>query len=565
MRTPGRYTLLRLALLAWVALHPALAAPTPAGLDEAGRVGQRLYREGVGASGQALQARVQKGVALSGADVACVKCHRRSGLGGGEGQNTIRPISGRYLFTAPDLNRWARQGASGARPPERPIYTQATLAKALREGVDPAGRKLDPLMPRFDLSDAEVAGLHAYLGGLSQAAAPGVTRSELHFATILTPDADPARASAMLAVLQAFFKDKNGGTRNESRRRAVGSEEMYRVYRTWALHPWRLTGAPETWRGQLEAYYRDQPVFAVIGGLGGGEWQPVHGFCEQMELPCIFPDVDHPPLGEPGYYSLYFSRGVTLEAEVLGRQLAQAGQRQTGRIAQVYRDDAPGRGVARDFRAALERLGIGPVADHPVAASGPVSDEFWSDLLGEGRPDTLVVWLDAAGVESLGQWAGQRGEGTAGQNAAPPAPPPFLYISSSLSGLRAASLPDGWLDKARLVYPFGLPESRKPQMARLKAWLRARDIPFEDERAQANAFFAASIAGDSIYHMGDNFSRDYFIERLEQMAGSTLFSSVYPHLSLGPGQRFASRGGYIVRISPGGDSTPQPVSDWVVP
>jgi hypothetical protein len=138
-------------------------------------------------------------------------------------------------------------------------------------------------------------------------------------------------------------------------------------------------------------------------------------------------------------------------------------------------------------------------------------------------------------------------------------------LSASLSAMRRASLPASWLDKLRMVYPFDLPEGRQRQLARMKAWLRARNVPFSDERVQANAYFAATIAGDAISHMGDNFSRDYFIERIEQMAGSTLFSSIYPHLSLGPGQRFASRGGYVVRFPSGEDPTPVPVSDWMIP
>ena len=41
-------------------------------------------------------------------------------------------------------------------------------------------------------------------------------------------------------MLHAFFRDKNGGTRQESRRKAAGTEQMYRVYRKWVLHEWML-------------------------------------------------------------------------------------------------------------------------------------------------------------------------------------------------------------------------------------------------------------------------------------------------------------------------------------
>ena len=60
-------------------------------------------------------------------------------------------------------------------------------------------------------------------------------------------------------------------------------------------------------------------MFAVISGLGGGDWSPVHDVCEREALPCLFPNVDAPPpQAEHDFYSTYFSRGVLLEAEVIG-------------------------------------------------------------------------------------------------------------------------------------------------------------------------------------------------------------------------------------------------------
>jgi len=99
----------------------------------------------------------------------------------------------------------------------------------------------------------------------------------------------------------------------------------------------------------------------------------------------------------------------------------------------------------------------------------------------------------------------------------------------------------------------------------MNVWLRARQIPLADARTQANAYFAATVTGDAVAHIGENFSRDYFIERIEQMAGTSLSPSIYPHLSLGPGQRFASRGGYIVSFSPEADGALVQVSGWLVP
>lgn len=542
-----------LALLIALAGH-GLTVANPA--DGASLPGQRLYRDGVRSSGEPLRATVQKGVELSGADAACAKCHRRSGLGSSEGSNNIRPIAGRLLFAQPETARPVETGggaAAGARVVERMAYTEATLARALRDGIDPAGHALNPLMPRYQLSDADIAQLHTYLGTLSSEPAPGVSDTTIHFATIIAPGVNPDKIRAMLGVLQAFVSDKNGGTRKETRRREIGREQMYRAFRTWVLHHWELTGPADTWGEQLVTYYRQQPVFAVIGGIGGGSWQPVHAFCEAFEVPCVFPDVDYPVAEGAGYYSLYFSRGIALEADVLAKQLAEP-RSGKGRIVQVFRDDETGRLPAQALRLALQRRGIDALDDYLVSGEGAVSAGVWSRLLRATRPSTLVVWLDSTEVQGLAA------------TGAPPAGLQTVYLSASMSSsMPHTSLPDGWLDRVRMVYPFALLANRERHLARMNVWLRARQIPLADARTQANAYFAATVTGDAVAHIGENFSRDYFIERVEQMTETSLSPSIYPRLSLGPGQRFASRGGYIVGFPRDADGVPVPVSDWLVP
>lgn len=543
------------AMLPWGLTLPAmimLFSCAVAAETDASSAGKRIYREGILPSGALLRGSAQNGVELNGGDAACAKCHRRSGMGGSEGQNTVRPIAGRLLFSRPEIAGSERVRALFRVNDPRPPYTIASLARALREGVDPTGRKLDPLMPRFALSDAEMAPLAAYLKGLSLEPAPGVTDSEIHFATILAPGVAPSRTQAMLDVLHAFFRDKNSGARQEGRRKLIGTEQMYRAYRKWVLHEWVLSGPPETWHQQLEAHYRQQPVFAVLSGIGTGNWRPVHDFCERAEIPCVFPHVDYPEIAQSGYATLYFSRGVALEAEVLAKHLADDGWK--GPVVQVFRDDAEGRVPAQVLRTALQRDGIKDVSDYPVAGDQPVSDAFWSRLFEEARSGVLVLWLNDADITHL---HGQLKMPSGLEN---------IYLSGSLIARPCRVLLfDGWQDRIRLIYPFELTERRAQRLSRMKHWLAARNIPLRDERIQSGTYFAATITGDVLASMGINFSRDYFIERIEQMTEQSLSSSVFPRLSLGPGQRFASRGGYVARFPGEGEIMLMPVSEWIVP
>jgi hypothetical protein len=360
----------------------------------------------------------------------------------------------------------------------------------------------------------------------------------------------------MLDVLKAFFAGKNGGTRQEQRRREIGrnvtgSEQMYRGYRNWQLHAWKLHGPPGSWQAQLEEHYRHQPVFAVLSGIGAGNWQPVHEFCERNELPCMFPSIDFPGVAQTSYASFYFSRGAALEAEVLAKHLLAKGS--GGGIVQVFRDDANGRVPALALRAALQQHGIDTVVDRPLSGSQPAPESFWTGLLEADRPKTLILWLNDADIAGfpLQHEAPQRLDS--------------LFVSGSLvvqpGRLQQAG---GWLDKVRIVEQMEPAERRAQHMSRMKVWLRLRNVPPGDERIQANAFFAAGIAGDALAHMDEIFSRDYFIERVEHMTEQSLFHSVYPRLSLGPGQRFASKGGYVTRFARDGGHMTE-LSEWIVP
>ena len=85
----------RLLALAIALLLPAL----PGQADEAllGE-GRRLYLEGLRADGSPLEGWRPGGERLRGRDMACVQCHRRSGMGTVEGVVVVPPITGPVLF-----------------------------------------------------------------------------------------------------------------------------------------------------------------------------------------------------------------------------------------------------------------------------------------------------------------------------------------------------------------------------------------------------------------------------------------------------------------------------------
>ena len=457
----------------------------------------------------------------------------------------------------------------------------------MRIGVHVSGRSMNPMMPRYDIDDAAMAALTAYLHTLSVDWSPGVgADGVIHLATIVTPDADPAVADVLVQMLREAAEAKNASTvsnQASGRRHMVSAAEMVLgTEHRWQLHVWRLTGPADTWARQLEEAYQRAPVFAVLSGIGGQSWRPVDEFCRSNRLPCWFPLVDAAATDQTGY-TLYFSRGVALEAEVLGHYLASR-QPAPKRVVQVYRDDEVGRHAAKALTSVLAARGI--------ALDGrawPVGDgRRLRQLVADLRPgDQLMLWLRPDDYKLL---------------AKAPASGRPTYVSAQMNG-GELGLPTAWKRDLRLVYPFELPQKRAISLNYFHAWLRLKNIPMVNELLQAEVFFAANFLTDTLAEMLNNLYREYLIERAENMigireggraeaeardrqvlrrhalhilrssgrevvqetVGDRQSTTVFPHLTLGPGQRFASKGAYIVRFADVHSDALVAESDWLVP
>jgi len=511
--------------------------------------GEALYRYGRLPSGEPVLATREAGVTLKGADAACVNCHRRSGLGSSEGRITIPPIAGPYLFIARGKSL-EQQGAPfvDTERVNHEAYTDESLARAIREGVAANGRSFNYLMPRYPLDEASMAGLIDYLRHMSVAPAPGVTARELHFATIITPDADPVKRRGMLEVIKQYFIDKNNAADRTKAPTLYSSHAMmFRVERRWQLHVWELTGAPETWESQLRRHLAAEPVFAVISGLGGSNWAPVQKFCEDESLPCLFPNVEAPPGHDSDFYSVYFSRGVLLEAQLIAHEFEDDAARPQ-RVVQLFRAGDVGVAAAQALQSA--RGGSGPpVVNHVLKAHGSPG-ELAAALRQVGSADALVLWLRAADLSVL-------------EHVPPPAS--RVWISGEMGGLEGAPLPENWRAATRMAYPVDLPGQRVARVDYALGWFRIRGIAVVAQPVQVDTYLACGLVSETLNHIVDAFVRDYLIERVEMALDHRVLTGYYPHLSLAPGQRFASKGGYIVRFADPQGSKVAPLSEWITP
>lgn len=515
--------------------------------DAPDAAGKAIYYSATRLDGSPVTATVQQDVRLPAGGGACVTCHRRSGLGLAEGGQRALNITGPSLFHASDV------------APIRPAYDQGTLARALIRGIGASGEPLSDLMPRYQMTGEDVVALARYLRSLGEEDDPGITGDEILLASVITPDASTAEREALELVIPRYLAAKNAGTRQEQRR-AVASErhtyglKRYRAYRHWKHEFWQLEGRPGTWGAQLERYYSAAPPFALVSGSLGSHASVVNEFCERHAVPCILPMTDLPPSGDSGFYSLYFSRGVQLEAAVIANYLSRDSQAVSRGPLVIYEDDESGRAarevvlhhVPADTRRRAVSFGLRPGSVPSVAD--------WERMLSAAPSSTTVLFVSAHQLQNL---VSPKLDSRLQRRR--------IFTIESLTDWSAVPNDAAIIDLVWHAYPYALPRQGRSQFPREDIWLRSRGLDLSDTPSAVKVLFACKALGMALSDIESNFSRDYLLESLEHALDSNLITSLFPRMSLGPDQRFLSQGAYLARLGLVNGKITATSGDWVQP
>jgi cytochrome c553 len=139
---------------------PAVPGPSGSGgtaqLGGSASNGERIYYTGVGRVGVIPRAGGQMMAA------ACVNCHGANGRGG-----RIAMMMG-FVIDVPDIRYATLTSPSEGTTGTVPGWTETQIADAIRNGVEPDGKKLDSFMPRWDMDATDMADTIDYLKELSR-------------------------------------------------------------------------------------------------------------------------------------------------------------------------------------------------------------------------------------------------------------------------------------------------------------------------------------------------------------------------------------------------------------
>lgn len=550
----GIFLALPVTLLAQDKAPKSIAGLSP---KKALALGERMYREGILPSGEPMQAVVSGDIPISGTAFTCVSCHVRSGVGSLEGGIVTLPTNGAKLaqpryWKFPNLSPDERKDLKLQYPVARPAYTDEALAHVLQTGIDPSGRELNPVMPRYALEDKDLAILIHYLRSLSVTLSPGVDATTIHLATVITDDVSPDEQQAMLVPMTNFVARHNAHASGFGNRMylSVGGREMSGAYRKLSLSVWHLTGTPETWTRQLETQLAKDPVFALLGGISHQEWKPIHSFCERHQLPCLFPITDLPVISDKDWYTQYFSKGYYLEGQTTARYLNSLDDAVVTRsVIQIVQDGPEGRDLSDGFRDTWQEFGLPSAKVIRLGKGETVSASLLRAIVEQEKPTAILLWTGADAFDGLTQLAGL------------PAHPGFVFMSSRFLGTKAYALPESSRGFTWLTYPYRDPEE-EPSVSRYANSLLAGITHYQpDARVATRTYSMLQIFQTGLMDMDRNVYRDNLLDRIGMQRDSVLPD--YLRLSFGPGQRYASKGCYIMQLGPGAQPKLMRKSEWV--
>ena len=314
---------------------------------------------------------------------------------------------------------------------------------------------------------------------------------------------------------------------------------------------WQLKGAPETWPRQLEAYLAKEPVFALLGGITYGEWKPVHTFCENHQLPCLFPITDLPVIAEGDWYTQYFSKGYYQEGQAAARYLhSLKDPAPAARILQIVQAGPEGRDLAAGFREAWQEQGRGAVNEIRLKPGEELSATALQTLLQQEQPSTILLWTRAGALAALAGLAGQ------------PDRPGAVFLSSRLLGAELLAIPEKARAFTWITYPYREPKDEAKASRFANSLLAGLPKHKPETRISTRTYSLLEVFRFALTDMDRNLYRDNLLDRLGMQRDFLLPD--YLRLSFGVGQRYAAKGCFIMQLGSG----PQPQlirkSEWVI-
>ena len=511
-------TYLSALLLACSAMPYADVRAQSRSLTPQERRGKAIYLRGTPASGRELTAVVGE-LDVPASTVTCAGCHGARGEGKTEGGITAGNLTWQHL-----LKPQGHVHPSGRR--HKP-FDEASLARAVVEGVDPDGNELLVAMPRYRMSREDLADLVAYLKRIETDTDPGLTETSVRVAVPPSPVALAEMGQAMRDVVAAYFEEVNAGGGIHGRkielRGTKGAPGSAGV----------VSSAPTA--AGLKSLLDEEQPFALVGGTTAGADEEVAALLGAEEAPLVGPATLLPHVNSPAArYVFYLLPGVREQARALVNfAAARAGLKQS-RLAIVHSEGELHSAIAGAAEAQAKKQGWSSV----------VRETYVQGALDAAR---LVASLRQQKVETV-FLAGQGTETAFLREAEAAGWAPTVLMLGALAGreFRLEEVSAAFKEKMFVAFPSVPSDVTPAGLAEYRGLAAKYKLAPQHVAAQLSALAAAKIFVEGLKRAGRDLSREKLITALEGL--HQFETGVTPRITYGPNRRVGSNGAYVLLV-----------------
>lgn len=443
---------------------------------------------------------------------ACANCHGLKGEGGREGGLQPPPLDWATL-TAPHTSALTRR--------ERAPYTEATLARVIREGLDPAGTRLHPGMPLYQMNDAQTADLIAYLkklGGTDDAES-GLSEKTIKLGAALPLTGPLSQVGADIkATIEAYFAEVNAQGGIYGRQLELVAEDTQ--------------GEPAATLHATQRLVEQDRVFALVGSFEPRDSEQVNEYLKRREVALVGPVTLSPRLATPpNPYVFYLLPTFGDQARVLVDFAAAKSANRMGRVAVVYADSEFDADARAGLRAQTKLYPLEIVFEQGYAPPRFSAAQLVAQLA-QSKPDYIFFFGGAQQFTALAR------EVAAAKLRA------SLFSSVVMVGRAAFDVPPAVAAETFLANPAALPT--QDDLAGFMGLMQRRGVALRSPAFQAVAYGAASTLVEVIKQTGRELSRYELLNALEQLRDYK--TGVVPPLTFGPNRRVGANSCAVVTV-----------------
>jgi ABC-type branched-subunit amino acid transport system substrate-binding protein len=502
---------------AGLALAADVAPLTPQEL-----AGQHIFLKAESPSGAQISGRVgESQTEVFGQAMACGNCHGEDGRGRAEGG--IEPPNILWSELTKPYGHLHTHGGGRKHGP----FNEASLKRALVQGVDPDGNRLDPAMPRFLISEKDFQSLLAYLKRLEQVRDPGVGDTTLRIATLLPPALRSpgnlgdlgALGESLQQLLSGYFNALNSTGGIHGRRLELVAQ--------------RLPADPAAARDTMKQVL-GSGVFALVAPFASGMEAELSAQAREAQVPVLGPLTLFPEdvlASNPQVFHLL--AGVPELAQALGHHGLESLKLAEQPLVLLHPDTEGGRAVLQVVRDALAKRGLKQL--RALAYTPGASDvKALATQVQAAQAAALMPLGIGLDIPGLARELHQRDHWSR------------WLVPGPLATRDITVLPTDFKGSVTLAYPSAPGDLRPEALVTLNQWLPPRPEGRPPHAMQVATYSAAQLLAEGLRRTGRDLSRRKLLAQLEQV--QSFETGLMPRLSYNADRRIGAMGAYLVGL-----------------